>query len=176
MLLKNFAYQMSGNLGGSFAVHPVKDTTGEITTNSADEKSPGSPSLTSIVSKDAYNTASSGSGTRVWAFAFGTGDTPPTADDYKFSGELIEGLSLINSSGKLTVGTAGASFYATIVNSSEAEITIKELALCSIISSNSSGCIMLTRDVLAEPLILQVGEQKVIQIDVNLSGMLQNIG
>lgn len=87
---------------------------------------------------------------------FGTGDTTPTFDDYKLSGDLV---TTINASGS-TVVTQDDDGYTyvctyTISNTGSADITIKEVGLILYGRANSS--FLIERTVLDSPLTIPAG-------------------
>lgn len=85
---------------------------------------------------------------------FGTGDTPPTLEDYTLAGDAI---STINSSSSITtIGSANDAEYAelsvtyTLTNTGTKDVTVKEVALVCF------GC-MMERTVLEAPITIPGG-------------------
>ena len=94
--------------------------------------------------------------------AFGTGNTPPTLDDYKFSGDLITTIT-----GTATVNVAhddnglGATALYSLTNTGSSDITIGEIGLIASLESNtstgSSYKALLERTVLDTPVTIPAG-------------------
>lgn len=87
---------------------------------------------------------------------FGTGDTAPTFDDYKLSGDLVTTMSA-SASVVVTKDDDGYTYVATytIANTGSADITIKEVGLILYGRANSS--FLIERTVLDSPLTISVG-------------------
>lgn len=91
----------------------------------------------------------------------GTGNTPPTLDDYKLSGNLVTGFSY-TSSKKVTFEDNGATieFLYTITNTTEDSIYIGEIGIISNLNGNSNGenyKALLERTVLDSPVTIPAG-------------------
>lgn len=91
---------------------------------------------------------------------FGTGDTPPTVDDYTLSGSLISTISagVSRSAGSDSEGTYCTGTY-TITNTGNEEITIKEVCLFMSLpygNGYSRGCCC-ERTVLETPVTIPAG-------------------
>ena len=129
-----------------------------------------------FVSSSAYNGTSSNleiANTYLGA-AYGTGDTPPTIDDYQLSGDLISDFSLTNYA--INVNANGITFSHSITNTGGTSVTIKEIALCLYQGSQyNQNCVMLTRDVLAEPIVLEPNEQRNISIFIDSNSFVQEV-
>lgn len=110
-----------------------------------------------------------------FATAYGTGDTPPTVDDYQLSGDLISTLTTTN--GAINVNANGITFSHSITNTGSTSVTIKEIALCIRASGQYSSpvCVMLTRDVLAEPIVLEPNAQRNISIFIDSNSFVQEV-
>lgn len=93
---------------------------------------------------------------------FGNGDTPPTLEDYKLSGDIVSGFTCSAAISKASTDN-GISITAryTITNTSSSEIVIKEIGVVSkIMSSNYSGLKyigLLDRTVLDTPVTIPAG-------------------
>ena len=99
----------------------------------------------------------------------GTGNTAPTIDDYKLSGDLITGLT---SQVQNTSATNNSiTFSATATNNTDAPVTIKEIGLGGFESSAGACVVLLTRDVLATPVTLNVGDSKTFSITIDFRSL-----
>lgn len=135
-----------------------------------------------ILDSEEYNSTPNGADSGAsFCFVFGTGDTPPTIDDYKLSGDLVGGdtISLLTIAGSVypTYSTNKLSFSAPIINDGASPVTIKEIGLvCRFLarsSSYTSGAVLLTRDVLPEPVILNRGDSKVFEISIDTMSFVE---
>ena len=176
MLLKNFASMLNTAFisAETLSYFPVKLTNGKSPLDSFYLGMPTAPNSTTtgkLTFANAYNssTASFPNASITWAWALGDGDTPPTVDDYKLSGNLLTSkLEILETT--RSRGNNGIIYTHIITNISEEVVTIKEVGLCfgyNVNSSSSGWICMVTRDVLSEPLVLQVGEQKVLEYNIN---------
>ena len=95
----------------------------------------------------------------------GTGNTTPTPDDYKLSGDLITGLTSQSQYG--TANNNSITYSATATNNTNAPVTIKEIGLGGYVSGNYSCVLLITRDVLATPVTLNVGDSKTFSITID---------
>lgn len=96
---------------------------------------------------------------------FGTGDTPPTLDDYKLAGNIVTGITAqvstsyeIEDEGNGVSAVVGLITY-LITNNNSTEITIKELCVlgyCDTGSNSQTGACF-DRTVLDTPLTIQPG-------------------
>lgn len=91
----------------------------------------------------------------------GTGNTPPTIDDCKLSGELVTGyiFSVTVQTNIDNYGSTTTALY-TITNTSSKTITICEIGLMAILSSSGSSAqaqALLERTVLDVPLTIEAG-------------------
>lgn len=112
-----------------------------------------------------------------WAPAYsymvlGTGDTPPTVEDYKLSGELITDLTF---QGQPTSNDNNSLTYSILVtNTTEQPITIKEVCLAigtAAVATSSGAAALLTRDVLATPVTLNTGDSKTFSITIDFRSL-----
>ena len=105
-------------------------------------------------------------------WAFGTGSTPPTLNDYNLSGDLITTVSVVANTvnGSITDGKYRFIIAATVSNSGTDTIVINELGIVASVYHDSSGSVpcLLDRTVLDTPLTLAPGEQGVITYTFNL--------
>lgn len=100
----------------------------------------------------------------------GTGNVTPTIDDYKLSGELI--TSLTSQSQYTTSNNNSITFSAIATNNTDAPVTIKEIGLGGYITSGNMACVfLLTRDVLATPVTLNVGDSKTFSITIDFRSL-----
>lgn len=172
MLLKNFGALLATTLTNIDLKEGVKCTTGELPKATYLLGIGPSSNLNEVISSNEYtaNTnASAGTSSR-WAFGFGTGTTPPTIDDYKFSGDLVT-PTLVTPSGTAHNGSNGSIFAMVVINQTQEAMTINEIGL---FRTAKSGCVMLTRDVLPQPVVLQPGESKGFQIYIDTQSFISN--
>ena len=99
----------------------------------------------------------------------GTGNVTPTIDDYKLSGELVTGLT---SQEQQTSATNNSiTFSAIATNNTDAPVTIKEIGLGGYFSGTGPFVVLLTRDVLATPVTLNVGDSKTFSITIDFRSL-----
>lgn len=198
MLLKNFG-SMAASLplssSGSLNILGIlKTTTNKVLTSSS-----GAASFTKFPMKvcnyDNYNinlvaaynseTAEAYTSPHSLCLILGDGDTPPTVDDCKLAGNLValecikQGTSTSNEGFVTTASSTGFTIYGAFRNNTEAPVTIKEIALavCHITSSASTYPMwILTRDVLAQPVTLEVGAAKTFEVAVDTMSFVTNAG
>lgn len=172
MLLKNFGAYCAAALTDDNLTEGIKCTTGEFPTGGNLKGLPSQLGLLSfIISSATYISNQNDSSSATWAFGFGDGTTPPTIDDYKFSGNLVV-PTIVAGSGTASNGSNGSTWQMTVINNTENPMTIGEIGL--FISASSSGCVMLTRDVLTEPVVLQAGASKGFQIFIDTQSFVSN--
>ena len=171
MLLKNFGALLATALTNSSLTEGVKCTTGELPEASNLLAMGPNGSLNDVIDPNTYAANSYGSKSAQWAFGFGTGTTPPTIDDYKFSGDLVT-PTLVTASGTAYNGSNGSIFAMVVTNPTQEVMTINEIGLFRRAPSN--GCVMLTRDVLPQPVVLQPGESKGFQIYIDTQSFISN--
>lgn len=103
---------------------------------------------------------------------FGSGTAEPTRDDYRLESQITSGLSIVNPSGfAWSIGAEGrrhATATFTVTNSSSDEITISEVGYYSPLSSSSSKYyqVLMERQVLSEPIVIQPGEAKIVTYEL----------
>ena len=173
MLLKNFGALLANALADDTLTEGVlKCTTGEFPAAVDLRKMPNTTSsLSNVVSSITYGNNEGGSSAATWAFGFGDGTTPPTIDDYKFSGELVT-LSIMQSTGIASNGSNGATFQMVVINRTGGAVTINEIGLFSQVVN--LGAVMLTRDVLPEPVVLDPGDSKGFEIYIDTQSFISN--
>ena len=93
---------------------------------------------------------------------FGTGNTEPTLEDYKLSGDVITGIegTAIVSSKEDDDGSLTIECIYTITNGNSFEITISEIGVFGMGSSSYAGsslAVLLDRTILDEPLTIPAG-------------------
>jgi len=94
---------------------------------------------------------------------FGTGNTPPTVDDYTLSGSFISGLSTSNvtvaeTTSKNDDGSMVFTYVYTINNSTGADITIGEIGIQTYANSSSYYInVLVERTVLDTPVTIAAG-------------------
>lgn len=170
MLLKNFGALLATALTNTKLTEGVKCTTGELPKTTSLLTMGPNASLREVIDSDAYTANSYTGAASDWAFGFGTGTTPPTIDDYKFSGDLVT-PTFVPSSGTAYNGSNGSIFAMVVINQTQEAMTINEIGLFRGIQS---GCVMLTRDVLPQPVVLQPGESKGFQIYIDTQSFISN--
>lgn len=171
MLLKNFGALLATALTGKTLTEGVKCTTGELPVASGLLQIGPNGSLSNVINSKEYAANSYISKASQWAFGFGTGTTPPTIDDYKFSGDLVT-PTLVSVSGTAYNGSNGSIFAMAVINPTQEAMTINEIGLFRSVESYS--CVMLTRDVLPQPVVLQPGESKGFQIYIDTQSFISN--
>lgn len=184
MLLNNFRRILVNSLLGNINSAQYTGMTGEIITtggvlynpSQAYRKYPalGILSQTSIaVGAASYNSTEAppnGSFGFTWYRIYlGTGNVTPTIGDYKLSGELITGLTSQEQS--TTATNNSITFSATATNNTESPVTIKEIGLGGEYTGNSPFVVLLTRDVLATPVTLNVGDSKTFSITIDFRSL-----
>lgn len=172
MLLKNFGALLANALADDTLTEGIKCATGDVPVAPNLKGMPTSTSsITSIISSGVYTSNLSQSGNSQWAFGFGNGTTPPTVDDYKFSGELVV-PSLVSGSGSSSNGSNGATFQMSVINNTDSAMTINEIGL--FIQQTLCGCVMLTHDILPEPVVLEPGASKGFEIFIDTQSFISN--
>lgn len=172
MLLKNFGALLPTTLSNVLLQEGVKCTTGEFPANNGLKRLPQTPnSINDILSTTTYEANQSGSGSSTLTFGFGDGTTPPTIDDYKFSGSLVT-PSIGGNFGTISAGSNGVTYQLVVQNRTESAMTIKEIGL--FVQISGTGCVMLTRDVLPEPVVLEAGASKGFEIFIDTQSFISN--
>lgn len=171
MLLKNFGALLATALTYSTLTEGVKCTTGKLPKATSLLRMGSLSSLNSVIDSTVYAANSYSSVSNQWAFGFGTGTTPPTIDDYKFSGDLVT-PTVVPASGTAYNGSNGSILAMVVTNETQEAMTINEIGLFLRVASY--GCVMLTRDVLPQPVVLQPGESKGFQIYIDTQSFISN--
>lgn len=170
MLLKNFGALLATALTNTNLTEGVKCTTGELPKATSLLGIEPNGVLSTVIDSEMYTANSKNTYPSEWAFGFGTGTTPPTIDDYKFSGDLVT-PTLVVSSGTAHNGSNGSIFAMVVINQTQEAMTINEIGLFRKVTT---GCVMLTRDVLPQPVVLQPGESKGFQIYIDTQSFISN--
>lgn len=95
---------------------------------------------------------------------FGSGTTPPQKTDYKIENHIADGLTYSNNSTSKTNNIAN--WVQTVQNTSSEPITISEVGLFSAYNPRDL-CVLLTRTVLDNPVVLQPNEVKTFTITID---------
>lgn len=95
---------------------------------------------------------------------FGSGTTPPQKTDYKIENHIADGLIYTNNSTSKTNNIVN--WVQTVQNISSEPITISEVGLFTTLG-NKNFCILLTRTVLDNPVVLQPNEVKTFTIIID---------
>ena len=171
MLLKNFGALLATALTDTELTEGVKCTTGELPKSRGLLSVGPIAALNAVIGSSEYASNSASAGTSQWALGFGTGTTPPTIDDYKFSGDLVT-PTVVSSSGTAHNGSDGSIFAMVVINKTQEAMTINEIGLFR--RAQTYGCVMLTRDVLPQPVVLLPGESKGFQIYIDTQSFISN--
>lgn len=171
MLLKNFGALLATALTNNVLTEGLKCSTGELPKARALLVMSRNSGLYSVIDSSVYAANLSSNSNSKWAFGFGTGTTPPTIDDYKLSGYLVT-PTLVDSDGTTYNGSNGSIFQMVVCNETQQAMTINEIGL--FITVDTSGCVMLTRDVLPQPVVLQQGESNGFQIYIDTQSFISN--
>ena len=183
MLLNNFRRVLVNTISSSLSLSQNESMTGEIKTTGGIVYKPTNKSYTDYprigalgsycnicTSGSNYNGTSIPSGNFVFEgceIYLGTGNVTPTIDDYKFSGELVTGLTSQKRS--TTANNNSITFSAIATNNTESPVTIKEIGLGGY---NTTKCVvLLTRDVLATPVTLNTGDSKTFSITIDFRSL-----
>lgn len=95
---------------------------------------------------------------------FGSGTTPPQKTDYKIENHIADGLTYSNNS--TSKANHVVNWVQTVQNTSSEPITISEVGLFSALR-NDSLCVLLTRTVLDNPVVLQPNDVKTFTITID---------
>lgn len=180
MLLNNFRYfvvntlKESWGFGGNTTSTPrIKFTDGSLYSYLLSYPKAIASTTIALLPSKFYNTAENASwGTAYSYMVLGTGDTPPTVEDYKLSGELITSLTY---QGQPTLNDNNSLTYSILVtNNTEQPVTIKEVCLAigtGNTSQSAGAAALLTRDVLPNPVTLNVGDSKTFSITIDFRSL-----
>lgn len=100
----------------------------------------------------------------VRGIVFGSGTTPPQKTDYKIENHIADGLTYSNNNTSETNNVVN--WVQTVQNTSSEPITISEVGLFSANRPNTL-CVLLTRTVLDNPVVLQPNEVKTFTITID---------
>ena len=181
MLLNNFRRVLVNTISRELVLISTNGMTGEMKTTMGLVYRPTQPDYPSIAGRYSYcNICTSGKAyysteitTSLVSFYeyeiyLGTGNVTPTIDDYKLSGELVTGLT---SQVQNTSATNNSfTFSAIAINNTESPVTIKEIGLGGN-TNGATGVFLLTRDVLATPVTINVGDSKTFSITIDLRSL-----
>lgn len=96
---------------------------------------------------------------------FGSGTTPPQKTDYKIENHIADGLTYFNNGTSETNNIVN--WIQTVQNTSSEPITISEVGLFSSGGGPYDICVLLTRTVLDNPVVLQPNEVKTFTITID---------
>lgn len=184
MLLNNFRRVLVNTISDSLGLSQTYGMTGEIKTTGGTVYKPStrtymdSPQIDGLssncnicTSSTNYDSTSIPTGNFNFTgcqICLGTGNVTPTIDDYKLSGELVTGLTSQGQS--TTANNNSITFSAIATNNTESPVTIKEIGLGGYY--NGELCvILLTRDVLATPVTLNVGDSKSFSVTIDFRSL-----
>lgn len=181
MILKNAIVLLSGFMNASYYKDAVKiiGTKGQVTTIINSNTLQG----WRVATNQSYgiNTNYDGDSTGFLAnYAYpciflGDGNTPPTPDDYKLSGNPIN----LTKQGYLStaISNDNITFTGTAINNTGSEVTIREVGIgfhVAYPSASTSWACMWSREVLDTPIVVPNGAGKVITITIDFSKLWNN--
>lgn len=185
MLLNNFRRVLVNTISVSLRLSQTDGMTGEIkTTGGTVYKPPTSNYIvnpridglsyvckicTSGTNYDSTSIPAGGFNFTGGEIYLGTGNVTPTIDDYKLSGELVTGLTSQQKS--TTANNNSITFSAIATNNTESPVTIKEIGLGGYLTGSTPSVVLLTRDVLATPVTLNVGDSKTFSITIDFRSL-----
>lgn len=183
MLLNNFRRVLVNTISESLRLSQIRGMTGEIKstggtvyTSSSYIDSPQISGLSSDCNICTSGTNYDSTKIPIGNFNFtgceiylGTGNVTPTIDDYKLSGELVTGLTSQKKS--TTANNNSITFSAIATNNTESPVTIKEIGLGGYFTGSTPFVVLLTRDVLATPVTLNVGDSKTFSITIDFRSL-----
>lgn len=182
MLLNNFRRVLVNTISSCLRLTQLEGMTGEIRTTGSIVYEPDNqnfPQMSSLSShcnictnNESYDSTSIPASNIIFSgceIYLGTGNVTPTIDDYKLSGELVTGLTSQKQS--TTADNNSITFSAIATNNTESPVTIKEIGLGGYIDGNTPCAVLLTRDVLATPVTLNVGDSKRFSITIDFRSL-----
>lgn len=95
---------------------------------------------------------------------FGSGTTPPQKTDYKMENHIADGLTYSNDN--TSKANEVVNWVQTVQNTSSEPITISEVGLFASYS-RTNFCVLLTRTVLDNPVVLQPNDVKTFTITID---------
>ena len=184
MLLNNFRRALVNTITGDLNISQRGGMTGEVKSTGGLVYKPSNstymyhpqmiglgPQCSICTNGTSYNSTSIPSGSftlQGCQIYLGTGNVTPTIEDYKLSGELI--TSLTSQSQSATANNNSITFSATATNNTESSVTIKEIGLGGYYS-NPNCALLLTRDVLPNPVTLNAGDSKTFSITIDFRSL-----
>lgn len=181
MILKNAIFLLSGFLNASYYRNNVKikGTRGQVSTLTNSTELEGwriSPSQSWGINTN-YDQAETGmlSNYTYPCMFLGDGDTPPTSDDYKLSGNPVN----LTTQGYLAtaISNDNITFTGNAINNTESEVTIKEVGIGFYVDYRAASTFwacMWSREVLDTPIVVPAGAGKVITITIDFSKLWNN--
>lgn len=185
MLLNNFRRVLVNTISYSIKLSQTMGMTREIKTTGGEIHNPKSqnymdfPQISGLstncnicTSSTNYDSTSIPTGNFIFtgcAIYLGAGNVTPTIDDYKLSGELVTGLTSQEKS--TTANNNSITFSAIATNNTESPVTIKEIGLGGYFTGSTPFVVLLTRDVLATPVTLNVGDSKTFSITIDFRSL-----
>lgn len=183
MLLNNFRRALVNTISINLSLSKVDGMTGEMKTTGGKVYNargyinfPGISGLSynCNICTSGTNYDSTSIQTRNFNFSgceiyLGTGNVTPTIGDYKLSGELITGLTSQVQSTSATNNSI--TFSAIATNNTKSPVTIKEIGLGGYTTGTTESVFLLTRDVLATPVTLNVGDSKRFSITIDFRSL-----
>lgn len=148
MLTNNLKKIISSRLSATNGIVLLTNTDGTTYQNSTVYSIPSNYSPSTTTNGDCY-------------IAVGSGNTTPTPNDSALESEIT---GLDNIGNVINSGENGATWTATLTNTTNTTVTISEYGLYVMSGSKYK---MLTRTVLRNPIILEVGE--IANITINIS-------
>lgn len=188
MLLKNFGSLLAGSIvNGNINISGIiKSTAGNKqtwdSTNSAKLGYESIEIADYLKIQTNYNSTSTSnaSATPQLAIILGDGTTEPTPDDYALSGNLITNISALGigvDAFNVYASSNGVTVSGELRNTGTEPVTIREIALVQAgfdLSSGKAPMIMLTRDVLPEPVVLGAGAGRVFEVFIDTQSFVAN--
>lgn len=153
MLLNNFLTTLYDNLT---AVTVNNVTFSDIRASTTDRRSVPPTFYTSSTVENFYP--------NYRGMVFGSGTTPPQKTDYKIENHIDSGLTYSNNNTSEVNNIVN--WIQTVQNTSSEPITISEVGLFSA-ASPSNICVLLTRTVLDNPVVLQPNDIKTFTIIID---------
>ena len=117
------------------------------------------PKTTSIVSGCNVNNTN---------FVVGSGTTPVTGGDYRIEQEIVEGLACEAVTSQIDEQTRTVTFRKTLRNTSDGDITIREVGLTGGVGVANSSVyqVLIYREVLGEPVTIAPGDSATLRIAI----------
>ena len=171
MILRNWI-NMLNPVDGYIA---LKGTGGQLPTKDS-YKAKANTSLSRVGYADNYNDDATSTGYNdplIFAVAIGSGDTPPTVDDYKLQNAITANLNAGQTSISAGTSYSGASSMVLtqpIINNNSEAITVREVGIFTYGYNFGGIRALLTRDVI-NPVTIQPGERKVFVVSIDFTQM-----